>query len=283
MRSLNSSIQMRTRKLLLTLSLFIAATYASAQQAFDANLWDGRAPHDTGVAADTAKVRVFLPAARRATGRAVVICPGGGYDHLAWRNEGTDWAPFFNDMGIAAIVLKYRMPHGVKEAPLSDAEQAMRLVRKNAQAWHVNRDDIGIMGFSAGGHLASTVATESKGDAKANFQILFYPVITMMPGYTHKGSHDNLLGKKPGKSTEREYSTDKQVSRATPRAFILLSDDDTVVPPANGVSYYLELYRHDVPASLHVYPSGNHGFGFNSSFRYHVEMRLELQAWLRSF
>ncbi len=274
---------MRTRKLLLTLSLFIAATYASAQQAFDANLWDGRAPHDTGVAADTAKVRVFLPAARRATGRAVVICPGGGYDHLAWRNEGTDWAPFFNDMGIAAIVLKYRMPHGVKEAPLSDAEQAMRLVRKNAQAWHVNRDDIGIMGFSAGGHLASTVATESKGDAKANFQILFYPVITMMPGYTHKGSHDNLLGKKPGKSTEREYSTDKQVSRATPRAFILLSDDDTVVPPANGVSYYLELYRHDVPASLHVYPSGNHGFGFNSSFRYHVEMRLELQAWLRSF
>lgn len=283
MRSLNSSIQMRTRKLLLTLSLFIAATYASAQQVFDANLWDGRAPHDTGVAADTAKVRVFLPAARRATGRAVVICPGGGYDHLAWRNEGTDWAPFFNDMGIAAIVLKYRMPHGVKEAPLSDAEQAMRLVRKNAQAWHVNRDDIGIMGFSAGGHLASTVATESKGDAKANFQILFYPVITMMPGYTHKGSHDNLLGKKPGKSTEREYSTDKQVSRATPRAFILLSDDDTVVPPANGVSYYLELYRHDVPASLHVYPSGNHGFGFNSSFRYHVEMRLELQAWLRSF
>lgn len=283
MRSLNSSIQMRTRKLLLTLSLFIAATYASAQQAFDVNLWNGRAPHDTGVAADTAKVRVFLPAAKRATGRAVVICPGGGYDHLAWRNEGTDWAPFFNDMGIAAIVLKYRMPHGVKEAPLSDAEQAMRLVRKNAQAWHVNRDDIGIMGFSAGGHLASTVATESKGDAKANFQILFYPVITMMPGYTHKGSHDNLLGKKPGKSTEREYSTDKQVSRATPRAFILLSDDDTVVPPANGVSYYLELYRHDVPASLHVYPSGNHGFGFNSSFRYHVEMRLELQAWLRSF
>ncbi len=274
---------MRTRKLLLTLSLFIAATYASAQQAFDVNLWNGRAPHDTGVAADTAKVRVFLPAAKRATGRAVVICPGGGYDHLAWRNEGTDWAPFFNDMGIAAIVLKYRMPHGVKEAPLSDAEQAMRLVRKNAQAWHVNRDDIGIMGFSAGGHLASTVATESKGDAKANFQILFYPVITMMPGYTHKGSHDNLLGKKPGKSTEREYSTDMQVSRATPRAFILLSDDDTVVPPANGVSYYLELYRHDVPASLHVYPSGNHGFGFNSSFRYHVEMRLELQAWLRSF
>jgi hypothetical protein len=274
---------MRTRKLLLTLSLFIAATYASAQQAFDVNLWNGRAPHDTGVAADTAKVRVFLPAAKRATGRAVVICPGGGYDHLAWRNEGTDWAPFFNDMGIAAIVLKYRMPHGVKEAPLSDAEQAMRLVRKNAQAWHVNRDDIGIMGFSAGGHLASTVATESRGDAKANFQILFYPVITMMPGYTHKGSHDNLLGKKPGKSTEREYSTDMQVSRATPRAFILLSDDDTVVPPANGVSYYLELYRHDVPASLHVYPSGNHGFGFNSSFRYHVEMRLELQAWLRSF
>ena len=274
---------MKTRKLLLTLSLFIAATYASAQQVFDVNLWNGRAPHATGVATDTAKVRVFLPAANRATGRAVVICPGGGYAHLAWENEGTNWASFFNDMGIAAIVLKYRMPHGVKEAPLSDAEQAMRLVRKNAQAWHLNRNDIGIMGFSAGGHLASTVATKSKGDAKANFQILFYPVITMMPGYTHKGSHDNLLGKNPSKSTEREYSTDLQVSRVSPRAFILLSDDDTVVLPANGVNYYLELYRHDVPASLHVYPSGDHGFGYNSSFRYHVEMRLELQAWLRSF
>ena len=274
---------MKTRKLLLTLSLFIAATYASAQQVFDVNLWNGRTPHPTGVATDTAKVRVFLPAAKRATGRAVVICPGGGYAHLAWENEGTNWASFFNDMGIAAIVLKYRMPHGVKEAPLSDAEQAMRLVRKNAQAWHINRNDIGIMGFSAGGHLASTVATKSKGDAKANFQILFYPVITMMPGYTHKGSHDNLLGKNPSKSTEREYSTDLQVSRVSPRAFILLSDDDTVVLPANGVNYYLELYRHDVPASLHVYPSGDHGFGYNSSFRYHVEMRLELQAWLRSF
>ena len=274
---------MKTRKLLLTLSLLIAATYANAQQVFDVNLWNGRVPHPTGVATDTAKVRVFLPAAKRATGRAVVICPGGGYAHLAWENEGTNWASFFNDMGIAAIVLKYRMPHGVKEAPLSDAEQAMRLVRKNAQAWHINRNDIGIMGFSAGGHLASTVATKSKGDAKANFQILFYPVITMMPGYTHKGSHDNLLGKNPSKSTEREYSTDLQVSRVSPRAFILLSDDDTVVLPANGVNYYLELYRHDVPASLHVYPSGDHGFGYNSSFRYHVEMRLELQAWLRSF
>lgn len=274
---------MKTRKLLLTLSLFIAATYANAQQVFDVNLWNGRTPHSTGVATDTAKVRVFLPAAKRATGRAVVICPGGGYAHLAWENEGTNWASFFNDMGIAAIVLKYRMPNGVKEAPLSDAEQAMRLVRKNAQAWHLNRNDIGIMGFSAGGHLASTVATKSKGDAKANFQILFYPVITMMPGYTHKGSHDNLLGKNPSKSTEREYSTDLQVSRVSPRAFILLSDDDTVVLPANGVNYYLELYRHDVPASLHVYPSGDHGFGYNSSFRYHVEMRLELQAWLRSF
>lgn len=274
---------MKTRKLLLTLSLLIAATYASAQQVFDVNLWNGRTPHPTGVATDTAKVRVFLPAAKRATGRAVVICPGGGYAHLAWEHEGTNWASFFNDMGIAAIILKYRMPHGLKEAPLSDAEQAMRLVRKNAQAWHINRNDIGIMGFSAGGHLASTVATKSKGDAKANFQILFYPVITMMPGYTHKGSHDNLLGKNPSKSTEREYSTDLQVSRVSPRAFILLSDDDTVVLPANGVNYYLELYRHDVPASLHVYPSGDHGFGFNSSFRYHVEMRLELQAWLRSF
>lgn len=274
---------MKLNRIVFTLGLLVVAVGATAQRAFDVNLWNGKAPHSTGVANDTAKVRVFLPHAKQATGRAVVICPGGGYAGLAWDKEGTDWASFFNDMGIAAIVLKYRMPHGVKEAPLSDAEQAMRLVRKNAQAWHINRNDIGIMGFSAGGHLASTLATKGKGDTKPHFQILFYPVITMMPDFTHKGSHDNLLGKKPSKSVEREYSSDIQVSRVTPRAFILLSDDDTVVQPANGVNYYFELYRHDVPASLHVYPSGGHGYGFSSSFRYHVEMRLELQAWLRSF
>lgn len=269
---------------LLSIFLFLSLTInTSAQRVLEMNIWNGRVPHPTGVDTDTAKMRVYLPDAKRATGRAIVICPGGAYAKLSMENEGTAWAPFFNDMGIAAIVLKYRLPNGVAQAPISDAEQAMRLVRQHAQSWHINRNDVGIMGSSAGGHLASTIATHSRGDAKPNFQILFYPVITMMPGFTHKESHDNLLGHKPSKREEREYSNDIQVTRVTPKAFIALSDDDNVVQPANGVNYYFELYRHDVPASLHVYPSGGHGYGFDSRYRYHVEMRLDLQAWLRSF
>lgn len=273
----------KTKSILSLFAMLFATATAFAAEPFDINLWPKKAPNSNGIKNDTARVRVFLPDARHATGRAVVICPGGAYHKLALNHEGYDWAPFFNDMGIAAVVLTYRMPHGKREVPFSDAEEAMRLVRRNAKEWHINPDDVGIMGFSAGGHLASTVATRSKGDAAPNFQILFYPVITMMPGFTHQGSHDNLLGKGNRKKLEREYSNDMQVTRSTPRACILLSDDDTVVQPINGVNYYIECYRHDIPATLHVYPSGGHGYGMNSSFRYHIEMLLDLKAWLRSF
>lgn len=256
---------------------------ACAQKGTTMYLWPSGAPNDNGNPRDTAKVTVYLPSKEKATGRCVVICPGGGYSHLAMAHEGHDWAPFFNNMGIAAVVLKYRMPNGNKEVPSSDAEEAVRLVRRNAAEWNINPADVGIMGSSAGGHLASTVATHATGDALPNFQILFYPVITMMPDITHKGSHDCLLGEKPNKKDERMYSNDMQVSRLTPRAFIALSDDDRAVLPVNGVNYYIELYRHDVPATLHVYPSGGHGWGNRDSFLYHNEMQLELKAWLRSF
>lgn len=274
---------MKASRIVLTLALVLISMAAAAQKSFDMKLWNGAMPDDNGDDKDTPMLKVFLPAADKATGRAVVICPGGGYEHLCMDYEGTEWAPFFNDMGIAAIVLKYRMPHGVTSVPASDAEQAIRTVRANAKAWHVNVADVGIMGFSAGGHLASTVATHAKGDAKPDFQILFYPVITMAPAYTHMGSHDNLLGKNPKKKAEQLYSNDMQVTRSTPRACILLADDDNIVLPINGVNYYTELYRHDVPASIYVYPSGGHGFGMRSSYKYHVEMLLDLRAWLRSF
>jgi acetyl esterase/lipase len=139
------------------------------------------------------------------------------------------------------------------------------------------------MGFSAGGHLASTIATHSKDDAKPDFQILFYPVITMDPSYTHKGSMVNFLGEKPKKSLIQEFSNDLQVTHKTPRTFIALSDDDTAVLPANGANYYIECYRHDVPATMHIYPSGGHGWGYRDSFAFHLEMLLELKAWLASF
>ena len=273
---------MKKANLILSLLFCLLALPSLAQRTFDINLWQAKAPNKNGLQ-DTAYIKVFLPDEKRATGRAVVICPGGGYAFLAMQHEGTDWAPFFNDMGIAAIVLHYRMPNGNAKVPISDAEEALRTVRRNARAWHINTEDVGIMGSSAGGHLASTIATQSKDDAKPNFQILFYPVITMMQGYTHQGSHDNLLGKDAHKKDEQKYCSDLQVTRTTPRACILLSDDDHTVQPVNGVNYYSELYRHDVPASLHIYPSGGHGWGMNPSFRYHAEMRMDLKAWLESF
>ncbi len=167
---------MNFKKLFLVMGLATATMTMSAQSVFDIKLYNGRPPYDNGDPNDSAKVRVFLPMEKQATGRAVVICPGGAYETLSMEKEGYDWGEFFQNQGIAAIVLKYRMPHGQPEVPVSDAEQAMKLVRLNATSWKINRNDVGIMGFSAGGHLAATIATRSQGEAKPNFQILFYPV-----------------------------------------------------------------------------------------------------------
>ena len=228
-------------------------------------------------------LRVFLPAPELATGRAVVACPGGGYSGLAVNHEGYDWAPYFNKQGIALIVLKYRMPKGDRTLPISDAEAAMKMVRDSADVWNLNPNDIGIMGSSAGGHLASTIATHALEALRPNFQILFYPVITMDKSFTHMGSHDNLLGKDASVDLEKEFSNEKQVTKETPRAFIVYSDDDKVVPPANGVNYYLALNKKGVPSVLHIYPTGGHGWGIREDFLYKSEMQNELTSWLRSF
>lgn len=259
---------------------------------FDIDLWEQGMPNTNGMdmlPLDDSKhnykpsIRVFLPDSTTANGRAVIACPGGAYSHLAYTKEGSDWAPFFSGMGIALIVLKYRMPNGNNEVPFSDAEEAIRLVKENAEKWKINPDDIGIMGFSAGGHLASTVATHIKAALRPHFQILFYPVITMDKAYTHPGSHNNLLGKDASKELEDEYSNEKRVNMDTPRAFIVFSDDDPTVSPLNGVNYYSALKKNRVPASLHIYPSGKHGWGMRDSFLYKSEMLAELTAWLRSF
>ena len=228
-------------------------------------------------------LRVFLPAPELATGRAVVACPGGGYSGLAVNHEGYDWAPYFNKQGIALIVLKYRMPKGDRTLPISDAEAAMKMVRDSADVWNLNPNDIGIMGSSAGGHLASTIATHAPEALRPNFQILFYPVITMDKSFTHMGSHDNLLGKDASVDLEKEFSNEKQVTKETPRAFIVYSDDDKVVPPANGVNYYLALNKKGVPSVLHIYPTGGHGWGIREDFLYKSEVQNELTSWLRSF
>lgn len=278
---------MKRLKLFIMALLLGLPTGVLAQEGVKMELWPGGVPNGNGDGSDKAELTVFLPDAKKATGRAVVCCPGGGYAHLAMQHEGFDWATFFNSQGIALIVLKYRMPHGNPAVPVSDAEEAMKTVRRHATEWHIDRNNVGIMGFSAGGHLASTVATHSKGEAAPNFQILFYPVITMDLSFTHKGSHDNLLGvnlsKKEQKRLETEYSNDIQVNRTTPRAFLALSDDDKAVPAANALSYYQQLYRHDVPASLYIYPTGGHGWGYREAFEYHYQMVFNLKGWLQSF
>ncbi len=271
------------KKLLLLLLMFLPFITCCAQKGEEINLWPEGPRTSNGDPADMAKVTVFLPDAGKATGRAIVCCPGGGYQHLAMQHEGLDWAPFFNGQGIALIVLKYRMPHGHYRVPAEDAEEAIRLVRRNAQAWHINPQDIGIMGFSAGGHLASTVATHASGDAAPNFQILFYPVISMEQGTTHQGSRNNLLGKAPKRKLMNEYCNEQHIGKHTPRCFLALAHDDRVVLPVNSLNYYEQLYTHGVPASMHIYPTGGHGFGIRQSFAYHFEMMLDLKAWLKSF
>lgn len=285
---------MKPRILLLFLSVFylFANGLQAQQKVIDIDLWPNGLPNTNGV--DhlpfdeenhnyKPSIKVFLPDSENVTGRTVLALPGGGYHGLAYHHEGYDWADFFNEQGIALAVLKYRMPHGNKEVPFSDVEEALRVLKSKSEEWGVNRDDIGIMGSSAGGHLASTVATKLINENRPAFQILFYPVITMDPAYTHMGSRNNLLGNNISKETEELYSNEKQITKETPRALILFSDDDKVVPPDNGIQYYLGLKQHDIPASIYIYPSGGHGWGIRDDFTYHEEMLLNIKSWLDSF
>ncbi len=228
-------------------------------------------------------IYVYLPNPVMATGKAVVCCPGGGYRNLSMQNEGTNWIPYFMERGIAFIILKYRMPNGDPQLPIQDAQQAIRTVRDNAQEWHINPHDVGLMGFSAGGHLAATVATHAMFTERPDFQILFYPVITMS-NKTHQGSVDHLLGdKKEDEAWRKQYSNELWVQRhITPPALIFTcNNDDMVTPTTNCVAYYSALRKNHVDATMYVFPGGYHGFGFRDTFPYHNEMMQLLDKWLK--
>ena len=221
---------------------------------------------------------LFLPARDRANGTAVVICPGGGYGIVAAGHEGYDIARKFNNMGVAAFVLKYRIPNedwmpNREIGPLQDAQRAIQLVREHAAAWNVNPNRVGIMGFSAGGHLASTAGTHfSKSQInntgntslRPDFMVLIYPVISFTDEVGHIGSRDNLLGKNPSPQKILEYSNEMQVTDHTPASFLVHAGDDEVVKVQNSLRFYEALQQHHIPAEIHVYPKGGHGFGLNN-------------------
>jgi len=262
--------------------------------AIDVELWPNGAPNDNGVVYDQdlkmgegtmdlkPGMKVVLPKSDKPM-KAVVICPGGGYAMLATMHEGMMWNFFFGRENVATITLTYRLPHGHHEVPASDVYQAIRIVKEHAKEWNIDPNQIGVMGSSAGGHLASTVATHAADDVRPAFQILFYPVITMDKRYTHMGTHDNLIGKDATPEMEALYSNEKQVTEKTPRAFIVLADDDDVVPSINSAWYFAALKDHGVPANIHVYPTGGHGFGNMQNWKYNANMLIDLADWLHSF
>jgi len=218
----------------------------------------------------------YLPPAGKATGAAVMICPGGGYWILASGHEGEDVARWFNGMGITAFVLKYRLPDPAimtkqYEVPLLDAMQGIRLIRQNAATYKIDPNKIGVMGFSAGGHLASTLSTHyfrgERADERAmpNFSILAYPVITF-GNKAHAGSRDKLLGdQKTSPELIAYYSNELQVTEKTPPTFLVHAEDDKAVPVENSILYYQACLAKNVPAEMHLYPKGGHGFGLRTA------------------
>lgn len=217
---------------------------------------------------------VFLPSKETATGASVIICPGGGYGVLVIKREGYDVAEAFARQGIAAFVLKYRLPSDKTMidpsiGPLQDAQQAIKTVRQRAAEWGIDPHKIGIMGFSAGGHLAATAGTHferdilpntEKASLRPDFMILVYPVISFMDSLGHKGSAANLLGKNPTNEQVRLYSNEQQVTTTTPPAFITHASDDVVVPVANSLVFYEALQRNHILSELHIYAKGGHGY-----------------------
>lgn len=206
---------------------------------------------------------------------AVISCPGGGYAHHAMNHEGFDMAEWFTSQGITYAVLRYRLPDGVRTVPSEDGFKAIRLMRGMA-------DKVGIMGFSAGGHLASTLATHYPDSlTRPDFQILFYPVVTMDASFTHRGSRDNLLGKNSSEETVVLYSNEKQVSADTPEAIVFHCADDKSVPVRNALDYCGALAACGVPVTMHIFPTGGHGWGFRDSYEYKPAWTSMLGDWLK--
>jgi acetyl esterase/lipase len=273
----------------ITLFMLLVSSSLLAQKPIVIKLWPDGAPNTNGITTaekplengrvtDVTEPTLTIYPAHKPNGMAIVACPGGGYVRLAMNHEGHDMASWFNGQGITLAVLKYRMPNTHHDVPLSDALQAIRIMKEHADEWKI--DQVGIMGASAGGHLASTAATHFTEDSRPDFQILFYPVVTMKNA-THQGSKNHLLGENASQDLVELYSNELQVTPNTPPAFIMHSSDDRSVPVSNSLDYYSALIKNGVSATMHLYPIGGHGWGYNDYFIYKRQWTGELEKWLR--
>lgn len=299
------------KKPVLTLTLALMAFFSQAQD-FTIPLWEGTPPLQKEMDLEETSVRegilrianvqnptieVYLPTRQIATGKAVLIFPGGGYGILAYDWEGTDFAKWLNAQGIAGIVVKYRLPKSEsltdpKEVPLLDAQRAMRLARHHAAEWSIDPAQIGVMGFSAGGHLASTVSTQYKHEvdrpkdaidalsARPDFSILVYPVISFRDASAHSGSRNALIGENASQELVDRFSGELNVNAETPPTFLVHAQDDAGVPIENSFLYYKALHQNKVKASLHIYPTGSHGFGFGLGKGSLDGWRVVLLGWM---
>ncbi len=307
---------------LFTLLFILKTLMMSAQSIKEMPLYDGPIPNSK-TADNIERIsltdgvmrihEVSIPTLTRFTpanpnGKAVIICPGGGYSILASGHEGVDVAKALNELGVTTFVLKYRIPSDRTAvdkslAPLQDAQQAIRLVRKNAEKWGLKGDKIGIMGFSAGGHLAATATTRflEKADSREggtsssvispltmdttsvrpDFSILIYPVISFDTTITHKGSRNNLIGTKPTAEMTQKFSNELQITPQTPPTFLVHAGDDGAVPVENSIRFYQNCIKNKVPAEMHLYPKGGHGFGMNNKTTADKWME-RLAVWLKN-
>lgn len=264
--------------LLVLCVLLVGTTFGLAQSSVTGEkvlLWPEGAPGAKGNSElDQPSVTVFLPQTEKSTGTGIVVFPGGGYSHLAMDHEGYQVARWLNEIGIAAFVVKYRLGERYRHpVQLEDAQRAIRLVRSKAESWEVNTEKIGVLGFSAGGHLASTAGTHfelAKADgsdpidrfsSRPDFMVLVYPVITMQADYTHQGSRFHLLGDNPGNELVSLLSNEAQVTGQTPPAFIIHGSNDSAVPVQNSIQFYTAMQEHNIPVEMHLFEDGPHGFG----------------------
>lgn len=262
----------------------------SMAQNYSLKVWPGGAPDSNGITASEekydgvrlrnvteAEMYVYLPAKDKNTGAAVVICPGGGYQILAMDHEGYNIANWLAERGVAGIVLKYRMPNGHHQIPSGDARRAIRTVRAYAKEWGINPAKVGIAGSSAGGHLASTVGTRfDPGNSEAvdpveryssrpDFMLLLYPAISFNEEFGHMGSRRNLIGDGNNWEMVQQYSNELHITSDTPPTFLILADDDKTVVPRNSIEFYAALKAHNIPAEMHIFQKGGHGFGMRNN------------------